>query len=233
MKKRLIRSVPKLSERAREFDVANTELSMQLMEDLCDTLQAKDDRLYLTSNQIGYSERALAIKFEDRVVVMFNPVIVERDTMIIFREKDWLTGKEYFIPRFTNVTVNYQDIEAKPKALKMNEAASIIICEAMDALNGILVQDYGLEIIPEFDEASEDEKAEVLAAYTESLMKTSKELDNELSTDEETKEQWNGAKFLKGISEGTIELEKPELSNRKKKKLNKFLKTLKKIGGKH
>lgn len=232
MKKRLVKSVSKLSERAREFDVANTELSMQLMEDLCDTLQAKDDRLYLTSNQIGYSERALAIKFEDRVVVMFNPVIVERDTMIIFREKDWLTGKEYFIPRFTNVTVNYQDIEAKPKALKMNEAASIIICEAMDALNGILVQDYGLEIIPEFDEASENEKAEVLAAYTESLMKTSEELDKELSTDEETKDQWNGAKFLKGISEGTVELEKPELSNRKKKKLNKFLKTLKKIGGK-
>ncbi len=231
MKKRIIRSVTKLSERAREFDVKDTDKSLQIMEDLCDTLQAKDDRLYLTSNQIGYSERAIAIKFKDRVVVMFNPAITERNTMIIFREKDWLTGKEYFIPRFTDITITYQDIEAKPKALKMNEAASIIMCEAMDALNGILVADYGLEILPEFDEATEDEKAEVLEAYTKSLMKTSEELDKELSEDAETRDQWNGAKFLKGISEGTVELEKPELSNRKKKKLNKFLKSLKKIGG--
>ncbi len=232
MQKELVTDVSKLSERAREFDIKDQELTMSLVSDLCDTLSSLPDRLYLTSNQIGYPERAAAIKFEDRVVVMMNPVITDRGPMIIFREKDWLTEKEYFIPRFTELTINYQDCTGKMKALKMNEAASITMCEAFDALNGILVSDYGLEVLPEFDEASEDEKAEVLAAYTQSLMTTAKDLDQELSEDVETKNLWNGAKFLKGVSEGTVELEKPELSNRKKKKLNKFLKSLKKIGGK-
>ena len=52
----------------------------------------------------------------------------------------------------------------------------------------------------------------------------------DLSTDEETKETWKAAKFITSFAEGNIEIEKKELSNRKKKQLNKILKMFKKKG---
>jgi peptide deformylase len=116
-----------------------------------------------------------------------NPAIQSKDKLIIYREEDPLTGKEYFIPRFTQISLVFQDCLGKVRGLKMNEAASIIVCQAMDALNGILISDYGLEVLPEFDSASEEEKKEVLSMYAESLSQAYKELDADLSNNEETK----------------------------------------------
>ena len=100
----------------------------------------------------------------------------------------------------------------------------------MNLLDGILDSDIGLEVIPEFDEATEEEKQEVLSAYLSSISEAAKQFNEDLSTDEETKETWNAAKFITSFAEGNIEIEKKELSNRKKKQLNKILKMFKKKG---
>lgn len=226
MVKDLVTDVNELSIRAVEWDVlANGQKkSVELVQDLCDTLETLDDRLFLTANQIGHKERAFAIKFKDETEVFMNPAIQSKDKLIIYREEDPLTGKEYFIPRFTQISLVFQDCLGKVRGLKMNEAASIIVCQAMDALNGILISDYGLEVLPEFDSASEEEKKEVLSMYAESLSQAYKELDADLSNNEETKKTWGAAKFIKSVSEGETKLEEKPLSNRKKKKLKKFLK---------
>lgn len=231
MIRELVTDTEKLSERAKEWDVlANQQKrSIEILQDLCDTLETLDDRLYLTANQIGYEERAVGIKSESETDVFMNPAITKRDKPIINREKDLLTGKEYFIPRYNEIEVNFQDCLGSVRALKMTDIAAITMCQAIDAINGLLVSDYGLEIIPEFDEASEEEKAEVLEAYSKSLIQASEDLDKELSEDEETSKVWKNAKLIKGIQDGSIEPVKEEkpLSNRKKKKLNKILKFIK------
>ena len=187
MIKELITDVDKLTKRSVEFDVgkADDELIKNIVEDLCDTLNSMEDRFYLTANQIGYRERAIAIKFEKETNVYFNPIFKDRDHIIIFREKDYLTGKEYFIPRFTDVSLLFQDYKGKVRGYKFNEASSIVVCQAIDAMQGILVSDYGLEVLPEFDEAPEEEKQEVLAQYMDSILKMYDTLDNELDQDSE------------------------------------------------
>ena len=229
MIKELVTDLDKLTFRSIEYDVGKDEkkIVVQMVEDLCDTLNSLDDRLYLTANQIGYRERAIAIKFENETNVYFNPIFKSRDHIIIFREKDYLTGKEYFIPRFTDVSLLFQDYKGKTRGYKFNEASSIVVCQAIDAMEGILVSDYGLEVLPEFDEASDEEKQEVLAEYVSSIEKMYNVFDDELSNDSEASQYWNGAKFITGTLNGEIEFDNPPMSNRKRKKLEKLLKKLK------
>lgn len=230
MIRELVTDIEKLSERAKEFEVLiDQDKTSELVQDICDTLNSLEDRLYLTANQIGFEERAVGIKLGEETDVLMNPALVKRDKLIINREKDLLTGKEYFIPRYNEVEVNFQDSLGKIRALKMTDIVAITMCQAIDALNGLLVTDYGLEVLPEFDEASEEEKAEVLEAYMSSLAKASEDMDKELSKDEETSKIWKNAKFIKGVQDGTITpvKEEKQLSNRKKKKLNKLVKWIK------
>ena len=159
-----------------------------------------------------------------------NPAFKSKDKLILFREKDVITNKEYFMPRYTEVSLVFQDFAGNTKGFKFNEGASIIISQAMNLLDGILDSDIGLEVIPEFDEAPGEEKQEVLSAYLSSISEAAKQFNEDLSTDEETKETWNAAKFITSFAEGKIEIEKKELSNRKKKQLNKILKMFKKKG---
>lgn len=231
MIRELVTDTEKLSERSKEWDVlANQQKrSTEILQDICDTLETLDDRLYLTANQIGYEERAVGIKSESEIDVFMNPAITKRDKLIINREKDLLTGQEYFIPRYNEIEVNFQDCLGRLRALKMTDIAAITMCQAMDAINGLLVTDYGLPVLPEFDEASDEEKEELLEWYMKSILDASKDLDQELSDNEETSKIWKNAKFIKGVQNGTIELIKDEqpLSNRKKKKINKLVKWIK------
>lgn len=223
MKKRLVRKAENLSIRSREFNIAD-DVAVDLVQDICDTLTEHEELLFLTASQIGYKERAFGIRFKDAVEVFMNPAIQEKDVAILYRERDYSNGKEYIIPRFTKITLVFQDVAGKTRAMKFNESASIIVNQAMDMLDGVFPSDYGLEIIPEFDTAPEEEKAEVLAAYVDSLASTFTVLDKELMEDSETKSTWEQAKFYRGLADGEIKTEEKPLSNRKKKRLKKFLK---------
>ena len=228
MIRELIKDVDKLTVRSKEYDVGKDKdkLVESVVNDLCDTLNSMEDRLYLTANQIGYAIRAIAIKFDKETNVYFNPVYKSRDHMIIFREKDLLTGKEYLIPRFTEVSLLFQDYTGKARGYKFNEASSIVVCQAFDAVEGILVSDYGLEIIPEFDEASDEEKQEVIAEYMSSIESMYNTLDKELEDNSETSKSWNQAKFIAGTLNGDVQFEQKPLSNKKKRLLKRLFKRL-------
>ena len=227
MIKELVTDLDILSKKTKVFNVLEDgqKLSIELVQNLCDTLESLGDRLWLSANQIGYDVQAFAIKFNDETEVFMNPAIQAKSKAIIFREKDFYDNKEYFIPRFTEITLVFQDCLGKNKAIKFNEAASIIICQALDMLNGVMPHDYGLEIIPEFDQATKEEQEEVLAAYVKSLSELYNELDKDLLSSD-IKEIWQGSKFISAVNSGEVKLEEPPMSNRKKKRLKKWLKSL-------
>lgn len=59
--------------------------------------------------------------------------------------------------------------------------------------------------------------------YLKSLNKFKEDLDSDLSnSDEETKKEWDGFKFMKAVSDGKVELYKPEnkspIINRKQRR---------------
>lgn len=231
MIKQLITDATILAERSNEFDIRrDATFNQSLIQDLGDTLNSLDDRLFLTAKEIGYPVRAFAAKLKDEINIFLNPAYKSKDKLIFFREKDFITGKEFFMPRYSEISLVFQDALGNIKGFKFNEGASIIISQAMSLLDGILDEDIGLEVLPEFLEASEEERLELLSAYAQSIAEYSAILDNELNTDLETKEEWNAAKFISAFAEGKIETEAKELSNRKKKQLNKFLKLFKQKG---
>ena len=220
------------NERADEFDIKENK---ELITDLIDTLKAQNDKVWLCANEIGENKRAIAVKFGDDVKVFSNPVYQVRDNFELVREK--YRDKEYIIPRYKDITLCYQDEEGEVKATKFNEDASPFLSQAMDCLDGIHTDDYGLEVIPEFDKATDEEREQLLSMYINSLKDLEYTLDKDLSSDEETKGVWKEFKFNKALVNGEVQLEKEDQSekklNRKQRRLlDKFTKKLKKRGSK-
>lgn len=223
-----------LNERAMEWDVLQDDqkLSIKLVQDLTDTLKSCSDRLYLCANEIGYKERAMCVKFGDEYEIFMNPIYQVRESYKLVREYDPITKKEFIIPRATDVTICFQDCIGNIKANKLSEQASIIICQAMDCLEGVHPSDYGLEIIPEFDSATDEERQELLNAYLKSMQKFRSDLDADLMSDDDTKSDWKQFKFMSAVQRGDVTLEKyvPEETNGIKlpRKIRRFLAKLEK-----
>ena len=112
------------------------------------------------------------------------------------------------------------------KSYKFSEGASIVLGQAFDLLNGLLPSDYGLEVIPEFDNAPKEEQEEVLEAYINSLHDCYAKLDAELLSDDEYSKTWEQSKFISAVNTGQIEFKQPEVSNKKMRKLKRFLKRI-------
>lgn len=218
-----------LNERAMEWDVVkNQDLSIEIVQSLCDTLNSPDcsDRLYLCANEIGYKERAFILKFSDDWKVFMNPIFQEREELRLTREYDPITKKQYIIPRYTKVVLCYQNSIGKIEATRFNEDASVIVSQAMDCLEGIHPSDYGLEIDSKFDEATDEERNELLNEYLKSLKLLSENLDSDLSGNEETKKEWEGFKFMKAKASGEIETadDVPKLNRRQRRFFDKLVK---------
>lgn len=232
MIKELVTDINKLTERASEWDVKSemNDKVITIIQDLDDTLKYLnkiDGRLFLTSNQIGYTERAFVIKFEDENKFFFNPIFYGRKDVVLSREKDYLSGVEYFVPRYKQCIINYQDSLGRPKANRFDNEASVVVCQAMDALEGLLVSDWGLEIIPEFDLASKEEQQEVISEYIKSLTAFRDTLDKDL-TESEDKEEYKAIKFMQGVADGSIKVEheEPKLNRAQRRGLAKVIKRI-------
>lgn len=232
MIKELVTDIEKLSERSQEWNVKEeSEKAVEIIQALNDTLEElnkEDGRSFLTANQIGYTERAFAIKFADDTKFFFNPIIRARNGLVFSREKDYLTGIEYIVPRSKEIVMHYQDSLGRVKGNKFEGAASIVACEAIDALEGLLLSDWGLEITPEFDIASEEEQKELLAYYIQSLNDYRNALDKDLS-ESENKEEYKAIKFMEAVANGSVELEKkpePKMNRAQRRGLDKMIKKI-------
>ena len=228
MVKDIIRDIEKLSTRSMEWDVRGDQnKSTELVQALDDTLDNHPELLYLCANELGYIERALDIRFKDDTYIFMNPMINKADKFVLSREFDRLNGKEYIVPRYSEVELVYQDCLGAVKAAKFVDDGALIVCQALDTMDGIFAQDIGLEILPEFDNATPEEQDEVIKEYLKSLEDFYKKLDEELSKDEKTKNTWKAAKFMEATAKGEVEFAEDEpLSNRKKKLINKMAKKL-------
>jgi len=151
--------------------------TLHLMED---SLKASNLN-YLTANQLGLNERIIMVKYEDNTIHTFiNPLITDfSKEMFMSREKDLFDGKEYLIPRKKIIEVTFANKNGMLKKIIYKEGAAALLQNLIELLEGVFVSDYGLEVIPEFDEASDEEREEVIKAYIESLNIQQKDLQEE------------------------------------------------------
>ena len=72
----------------------------------------------------------------------------------------------------------------------------------IDHLDGLILSDVSLEIDEDFDRATEEERAEVIKMYLESLDLCAEELTNDVNSDEDGRKLADAIRFIESVKKG-------------------------------
>lgn len=198
-----------LSERSEEIDVRKDGIeAREIVVKLKNEIRERGLK-GLSAPQIGYKKRVFVINFSDGHLNSYiNPIITKVDGLEISREKcESIPGKEFIRVRHSKIEVTFQDPLGKVKTQKLMGLAAIVFQELLDHLDGLLLSDVGLEIDEMFDNATDDERQEVIDAYLDSLDLLHSSLEKEVQENEELKKLDDGAKFISAMQRGEVTVE--------------------------
>lgn len=215
--------------RAHQIDVKENEETLEIIADkLKLALDQHKELPYATANQVGYDYSVYAIRVGDHYEVWANPLMSRSDdNMILVTDKEFGLKNNYYIPRWPKISVIAYSFDKKLVCTRdyENEAAAIMQ-HVMNNLDGISLQDIGLEITPEFATASEEDQREVVMAYIKELENLLNVLEKDIKQDSEANAKYEAFKFVKARAAKEIDVvEKPVKQNRKMRRwLNKLFK---------
>lgn len=203
------------------YDELNTlgrsqEISMEHENDLLKEIirglkrtMKRNNLVSLSAPGIGYNKRVFCIDFSDSEIKTFiNPVMTTKSELQMTREIcSSLPGKEYILPRHKEVDIIYETPSGVVKSNNFKDVAAFVIQHEIDHLEGVTLQDIGLDIDKDFDEASDEEKQEIVNMYLESLEIRQKLLNEEINSDKELKTVSDRLRFTEALAKGEITFE--------------------------
>lgn len=201
-----------ISKRADEIDI-KTENA--LMREIVSALKAtlKESGLTaLSAPAIGYNKRIFVVDFKDSEIKTFiNPIISSATGLQLSREVcSSIPGKTFIRPRNNDITIMYQRPLGQIETRRVVGLSAVVIQHELDHLDGLLLSDIGLEIDEEFDNATEEEREEVIKAYLDSLDVKTKEINKEVNADPELKQMSDAIDFMTSVYKGETKLEGQE-----------------------
>ena len=119
---------------------AATKADMQVAIDLQDTLRANRERCVgLAANMIGVKKNVIIVNMGFIDVVMFNPVIVKKDTP--YQTEEGCLSLDGVRPttRYENIEVEYMDMNWKKQRVKLTGWTAQICQHECDHLEGIII----------------------------------------------------------------------------------------------
>lgn len=172
-----------------------------------------NDLISLTAPQIGYNRRVLCMRFGKNDYRTFINPLIENNTNFQFARETCssIPGKTFVMPRFNNVKLFFTTPLGKVESTKLTGMSAWKFQHCLDHLNGMLSSDIGLEIDELFDNATDEERAEVLQMYAESLDIRQKELEAMIKEDKDLSDIDNAAKFIASVKAGETVLDNSEL----------------------
>lgn len=120
-------------------DIATKE-DLQVAQDLLDTLVAnKDGCVGMAANMIGVKKNIIIVNMGMLDVVMFNPVIVKKDTP--YQTEEGCLSLEGVRPtmRYENIEVEYLDFAWKKQRMKLSGWTAQICQHEVDHLSGRII----------------------------------------------------------------------------------------------
>ena len=203
-----------LSDRCKEFDLVKNNSEVQLITlKLKNTIRANEGMLGLSANQIGYNKRILCLNFNGDIRTFVNPIITNASSLELSRETcHSIPGKTYIRTRHSKVSVTYQTPLGKIESVDLVGVAAKVFQHHLDHLDGLLLNDVSLEIDEDFDNATDEERQEVIDMYLDSLDLTRKQIETEIENDPKAKEMSQAVKFLNSVQSGETELEQVDLT---------------------
>ena len=199
----------KLSQRAIEIDIkTENKLMREIISALKHTIEL-NNIVSLSAPAIGYDKRIFCIKFDTEIKTFINPVIIQSKGIQLSREIcTSIPGKTFIRPRNNDITVIYQKPSGPSESRQLVGLSAIVFQHELDHLEGLLLSDIGLEIDDDFENASEEEREEVINYYLDSLDLKRKELEDEIQSNEELKQLSEGIKFMESVYKGETQIEK-------------------------
>ena len=167
------------------------------------------DYSYLTAPQIGYKKRLFCIRFGKNDYRTFINPAVENNSGITMMREDCvsISDKRFVIPRFSKIKFYFMTPLNKVESATLVGRAAQVFQHCMDHINGLLVSDIGLEIDDLFDQATDEERAEVLKMYAESLDLRQKELQKQIEDTPELKDITDAIDFIASVKDGSTVLD--------------------------
>lgn len=210
---KIIKDKDKLQQRCDEINLFNQEEFKSVyahIQTVKDALRTNKDLICLAAPQLGFKERFFCIKFDRGDIRAFiNPLIITSKNLHLSREfQIGVDNKEYIIPRYEEIRVEYQTPIGTIEDNTFKGAASQVFQQMNDLIEGITLDTLGLEVLDGYDEANEETKKLIIEMWMNSLKEKENQLKEEIKNDEELG-QINGAiSFLKEVELGNVKLEK-------------------------
>lgn len=218
----IITDVEKLSIRADEVDVRKDNKQMREITVALKNTVREHNLLSLTATQIGFEKRIFVINFNGDIRTFINPMIMNVKGFELSRETcSSIPGKTFIRPRHNDIQIMYQTPLGKIESKQFMGAAAKVFQHCIDHLDGLLLSDIGLEIDEMFDNATEEERAEVINMYLDSLDIKQKEVDKEVQTDKELKEIADGIEFMEKVKKGEVQIEQVPMTEKQIEELKK------------
>lgn len=205
----IITDLEELGIRSEELDVRKeNDIMRQIILDLKDTIRS-NNLTSLSAPQIGSFKRIVVINFNGDLRTFINPIITEVRGFELRKEKcSSIPEKNFVRPRHNQVGVTYTTPLGKIESRMFSGLAATIMQHCIDHLDGLLLSDVGMEIDEEFEKASEEERAEVIKMYLESLDIKQKEVKKEIEEDPELQKIAKAADFIEKVQKGEVKLGK-------------------------
>ena len=194
--------------RAQEIDHEKEGKQLREITGAIKRTMRKKNLISLSAPGIGYNKRIFCIDFSDQEIKSFiNPVIQYAEGIQLVREQcSSIPGKEFIVPRSPVIDVIYETPTGVIKTQRMKDVVAFVCQHEIHHLEGVTLEDIGLEIDSDWDEATEEERREVIEMYLDSLDLRQQYLDKVIEEDEELHIVSERLRFVEALAKGEIEL---------------------------
>lgn len=199
----------KLGERSVEID---TKIQAAELRDIVKNIKAvmRDKNIKsLSAPALGYQRRIFCLDYSDLEIKTYvNPVIAQAKGLQLSIETcTSIPGKRYMRPRNNDIMVIYQTPTGKIEQRQLIGLAAIVFQHEMDHLDGILLNDVGIEVADDYEDWPDNLKENFAKDYLDSLDLLNKEIQQEIANDEDLKKIEDATEFITKVYEGEVKLE--------------------------
>lgn len=215
----IVKDYDKLSYRSTEFDIKklNKECKNMILE-MKATMRA-NNLLGLSACQIGYYARVICLNFNGDIRTFINPIITKSEGFELSKETCSSLEGTYIRPRNSKVDILYQTPLGKTASATLVGFAAKLFQHHLDHLDGILISDIGLLIDEDFDNASDEERLEIIDMYIDALDLRKNEIETAIQDDPQAKQMADAVKFFESVEKGETQIEVVQLTEEEYNKL--------------
>lgn len=172
----------------------------------------KEGLISLSAPGIGYNKRVFCIDFSDKEIKSFvNPVISNAEGLQLVREQcSSIPNKEYLVPRNEIIDIIYETPTGVIKTNRFKDVAAFVFQHEIHHLDGVTLEDIGLEVDEDFNNATQEEREEIIEMYLDSLDLRQRYIEEVINSDEELKIVSDRLRFVEALAKGEIEFEKQD-----------------------